>query len=491
MSQKTFFFLSLFIFIILYQNSKSEKLIFAEIQFRHGVRSPISYNENFQDFFAEKWDNNGELTGKGQRMSFINGLKNHKRYITDLKFISEKYNPHEILAYSTPLNRTLMSIYSFLQGFYPYYEKKGENLTDYQLETCFPPGNITDEKILNEIKNLNESSLPNYISLPPVYMISKKDRRMPVYDSDGCSTFTNITRDKNKATMESIINITKFFNDKYAKKFNTFYNKENDSIYDFDWIGLMCDSLVSDLEEGRPLNEFKEKTGLKDEKLNELVEDCWKVITINFRDDFMGDEKHVLIKLDASKTFREMVHYMKLRVDADIKKENIDQNATDYSKPKMLIFCGHDTTLTSLNMFVITFFNLGVETFKYPKCSTQATFEVYRDDVEDTSKLNYENYNVRFFYNEEKKLDISLKDFIETVEKNVFSDKEIDEFCDAYLDNNDGNNEKKNNIYFYIIGGLSVVVFILVIVVIILCAKISKMKDDDLEGDKRLVSADD
>ena len=55
-------------------------------------------------------------------MHYILGLRNRLRYITkNYNFLSEQYNPHEILAYSTPLNRTLMSITAQLQGLYSPY----------------------------------------------------------------------------------------------------------------------------------------------------------------------------------------------------------------------------------------------------------------------------------------------------------------------------------------------------------------------------------
>ena len=74
--------------------------------------------------------NPGELTGIGERMHYLLGFRNRKRYIEEKQFLSEKYDPHEILIYSSYYNRTLVSAASQLQGFYPQNEGLGETLTE-------------------------------------------------------------------------------------------------------------------------------------------------------------------------------------------------------------------------------------------------------------------------------------------------------------------------------------------------------------------------
>jgi hypothetical protein len=105
---------------------KNEKLIFVELQCRHGARTPLGLNDNNEDVLGIKWSNPGELTDVGQRMEYILGLKNRYRYITNTyNFLSEKYDPHELLVLSTHLNRTLLSMTSQLLGLYPMSSKKG------------------------------------------------------------------------------------------------------------------------------------------------------------------------------------------------------------------------------------------------------------------------------------------------------------------------------------------------------------------------------
>ena len=53
-----------------------------------------------------------EITVVGQRMHFLLGIRNRLRYIENKKFLSEKYDPHEILIYSTYKNRIIDSVNS-------------------------------------------------------------------------------------------------------------------------------------------------------------------------------------------------------------------------------------------------------------------------------------------------------------------------------------------------------------------------------------------
>ena len=181
---------------------------------------------------------------------------------------------------------------------------------------------------------------------------------------------------------------------------------------------------------------------------------------------------------------------MKLRVDADINGEKIDTNATNYQKPKMIIISGHDVTITAQYIFMILYFLDGdvIQNFQYPKYSAHTSFEVSRDDVEDTSKLTYDNYTVRYFYNDQEKYKVSMKEFIDIIEKNVWNDEQIDEFCDEYIEGGNPKNQKK--MLYYIIISLCVLILILFIVIIILCVKIRSNKKTEVD-DSGLVSPDD
>ena len=108
----------------------ADKLVFVLTHFRHGARAPQYYydQENHLDYILEKWERPGELTAMGQRMHYLLGLRNRERYINNTHFLSEKFDPHEILIYSSQFNRTLLSAESQLHGLYPQYLYLGEIL---------------------------------------------------------------------------------------------------------------------------------------------------------------------------------------------------------------------------------------------------------------------------------------------------------------------------------------------------------------------------
>ena len=64
-------------------------IIFVVIHFRHGARAPQKISDSYIDLVGEKWENPGELTGVGQRIHYILGLRNRKRYIEEYTFFHQ------------------------------------------------------------------------------------------------------------------------------------------------------------------------------------------------------------------------------------------------------------------------------------------------------------------------------------------------------------------------------------------------------------------
>ena len=159
-----------------------EKLIFLVTHFRHGARAPQKVNETFYDMLGHKWTNPGELTGMGQRMHYLLGLRNRIKYVDELKFLSKEYDPHEILIFSSAFNRTIISASAQLQGLYPLKEELGLKITEEQEPLSVPQVSIDYPEIQDEIKNLNLNALPHLITLVPVRIINNNDRKIKVYD---------------------------------------------------------------------------------------------------------------------------------------------------------------------------------------------------------------------------------------------------------------------------------------------------------------------
>ena len=265
--------------IILFQ---SEKLIFVESFFRHGARAPIKLNDDGLDVLGVKWSTPGELTPIGKRMEYILGLYNRKRYITGKnKFLSEKFDPHELIVYSSDLNRTLLSAASLLQGLYPMSPDVGDKLTPEQFNASFPPLNISYEDFAEELNLLNDSALPNYMTLIPIHFISLSNTTNEcVQKSD--NIFIN-----NSISKKIISDFVENFNKNYSEILNNFYGRPKDTFFNLDYIIAIFDTLIVDLTEGNDVSQFFIKNNIE---INDFLEKRYNVLSINFRDYIFGDD---------------------------------------------------------------------------------------------------------------------------------------------------------------------------------------------------------
>ena len=454
--------------------SKTEKLIFVELHSRHGARSPIYLYEGNKDIIGEEWPNLGELTGIGQRMEYVLGLRNRYRYIINNEFLSKKFDPHEILVYSTAINRTLLSMTSQLQGLYPMSENNVEELNEIQMNLSYPSIDYNCEEIENEIKNLGNIPMPNKMNMIPIHMITIIEKKVAVYDHPDCKPITTQLFEKNKKEKETLKELRQTFSKKYSKQLSNFFNISEDYTYEnIDDIEKICDAVIADKVEGKPMTDFIKKTNIN---ITELYEECINLFRISFRDKIYGDDESGVLLIEESNLLREMLHYMKLRVDADINGEKIEENVSDYSKPKMVIISGHDTTVTAQVLFIIKYFKLDINLYKLPTFSAQSAFEVTRDDNVN-GELKYSDYKVKFYFNDELLLNITLDQFIETIEKNIWDAKKVENFCSV-----EENDDNKMDLKLYIMIGISALIFILFIIIIILVIKLNKKEDGDLDS---------
>ena len=405
-----------------------DKLIFVGLHFRHGARAPQSINNSFYDILKEKWTNPGELTGIGQRMHYVLGLKNRIRYIEEQKFISEKFDPHEILIYSSSYNRTLISVSSHLQGFFPEFAEKGEILTEAQEKLSYPPLNVDYDEINDAIKRLERSALPNKMMLAPIRMINYNERRIRLFDIQGCTDEREEIKEKNRESLEVIKNLVTDYNNRYGQKLNEFFGT-NSKTYDLLDMNSFCDAFLCAYVDTRELTEFQ-KTGLN---FTELLEYCYEYNKINFLYHWSGDKERVLPHLETSALIAEFIYYMKKRIDADINGENIEGQYKDYSRPKMLIISGHETTISLHEVFLMDSLGFNDSFFIFPKFAAQIALEVTRKG--DGPKKSYSDYFVNYYFNDEYLFNISAQEFIDKIESNIWSNEKINEFCGLEEDN--------------------------------------------------------
>ena len=177
----------------------------------------------------------------------------------------------------------------------------------------------------------------------------------------------------------------------------------------------------------------------------------------------------------------EFIYYMKKRIDADINNKNISELYKDYSRPKMVMLSGHDTTLMAHQMFLIDALELTDDYFRLPNFASQMAFEITIDENIKSQK-GYSDYFVKYYFDDELIFNISVVDFIEKVEQHIWSDEKINDFCG--FDDNDNiiyvyNKDKEDNAktaYKILMIIFIVLSFILLIISIFLGIKLSKIK---------------
>ena len=160
-------------------------------------------------------------------MHYLLGLRNRKKYITEEKFLSESFDSHEILIRSSNVNRTMVSVSSQLQGFFPQDSETGAILTEDQEKMAFPRVNVNYPEITEKIESLNNAALPYRMTLAPVRMVNDNDRKMNVYDIEECKEERDEIKQNNIDNSPEINNFTQFFNGKYGLTFNNYFGEVN------------------------------------------------------------------------------------------------------------------------------------------------------------------------------------------------------------------------------------------------------------------------
>ena len=468
MSESYFLFL---FFITLISLISCEKLIFVATHFRHGAREPVELDNNFLDPLKEKWTNPGELVPSGERMHYILGLRNRLRYITKkYHLLSEQFNPHEILAYSTPLNRTIMSMAAQLQGLYSPYNTVPKNLTEGQIKLAIPQVDIQEKEIQEEITKLGSYSLPMGMSIIPIHMIPLSEKKVRVIQFDKCQAKVSEEENKNIEELEILKSEINYFNDKYGTILNNFYGHSVDYKYDFWFMYNFCDCLYVDLVSDRSLTEIKKV--ILDFGL--LKTDCDRIRELNLREHLAGDKERNVAKLESSLMLLEILMYMKSRIDIDINGDNEDSQFQDYSKPKMFLLSSHDTSLAAHEVFLIDTFNLNMSLFRNPNYCEQLALEVIENDQTESGKNNYKDYIVNYYVDDELIHSVNFEEFKEKIEKNAWDTEKVNKYCGINDSRTNDNNNKNLNIVF--ISVLSLLVIAVIILSSIICVLSTKLK---------------
>ena len=469
MNKIYFFFLIFYNFILINNQNKinqeeEKKLIFVYSHFRHGSRSPNYIDSKFEDYFGLKWDNQYELLSTGERMHYIIGIHNRFRYINELKFLSPKFDAHEIYVISSNYNRTINSALSQLQGLYPLYS--GPDLNKTQQEFSSPPIKNMSKEIKEEIEKLNANnySLPEKMGMFPYHIFQDKDYKFLTFDLPFCNDEVNKININNLNNNKDIKEILKYFDENYKSKLKKLFDDKNKKVNftPLDYVNI-CDQLYSGIFDGRDFTFLKEYN-IEEEQ---FLKDCKNFLSIFLFNYTFGDESKKVLHLTNSPVLIQLLFYIKKIVYSDI--NDIPINYKDFSNPKFVMISGHESTVGALELQLKEMFNIS-KFVQYPEYASNLVLEVYRINKE---KKDFSDYVVEYYFNDEYIITINLKNFIDVVTDYIWSDDEVEKFCNFKIYKNKLK-IKKYHLWLLIVIILVIISIFVNIFLILKCIKFYK-----------------
>ena len=439
-NQKFLLFIISFLPII---KSQKEELKFVFQMHRHGARAPFTGVKNERDCFNESWINDGEISEVGKRMHYLLGVRNRKRFMTNFTFLNKNYDPHEILIYSTNVNRTIQSIYSQLQGLFPFGTGRNIPETLHDINIIKPKHSNyshifqnVEEKYFKDEKKLY--AMPYKMNIVPIHLFYIPDHQVQLHDHKNCPGLKeNYLK---QLTGEKVKEFRKKLETEFYDVLKDIENTTNSSFLDDYWvIYKYMDTFIVDQTDG------KEMKILKDKLNNNITK--WEIYS-NLSKEFLFMDYYninfydvMISQISMTNTMRVIIKYM----------DDIVQNKKDKSKVKYLIYSMHDTTFGAMEVFNNLAFNTSIE---YANFAENGFYELY--------KIN-NTFKVRLIIKDKIRDDMNYTVFKEKVEKKLYSDEQIKEQCKWQIDN------KKNKSNILKITIICLIAFNMVLILLIVC----------------------
>ena len=414
----------------IYNHQNEDNLFFIFLNSRHGARTPLFLLDDHEDMLGGKWVGKGLLTKLGRRQHYKLGLKSRKRYPN---FLNNEYDPREILIYSTNFSRSILSAESLLSGLYNNISYQKFNFTDIYN---------------NDDDNMN-------LIIPPInlFIYNKEDKYKKKYEKIfhhryHCPYLKDLVH-KNGDRLGAIKTLVNNFNKEYydilIKEYKNINKKEIKKIRGFD---KFCDVYTS-IYFSKSRIHILDKISKYGKNITKIKDVCLDYLYMVFIYGKYGGyaSKNAIVVI--SPIIKRILNWMELRME---KSNNFE---SEYSKPKFVLYSGHDSTLFEMQFFLNEIFDIGLQ---YNDFASTQLFEVRK----------YNNlFYVEIYYNDKLKLNITYDEFKHEVEKNIIDDKFIYNLC----------YRTKNEIYIF---NLKIFLFsfniILILIFCFLIWKINKLK---------------
>ena len=390
----------------LFNEDKLSNLIFVFNHMKHGASTPCyGLNDYYTDIFEQKWIGYCELTKKGFLQLFKLGKIFQQRYDNLLK-IRKDPDINKILSFASKESKTLMSSNALFYGMFI------NNNTPIEEQYTIPTKNF--------------KKTPDALSdLIPIFYFT---------DINNCKGWKNSV---NKLNGNKIPEFNDFIT-KFIKKYENIFEllKEEETLSKqktwFDKINLVCSNYISNYYDDRykDIKVFKALEYTEDQ-FYELYYTChefnlYKYIYIQY-----NAKAENIPPLILSELLNDMINYMDLII-----------SHPEREPPQFLSYMGHDSTISAMQVILNKLFNVP---FKLMNYGSNQIFLLFK---------NGNNYEIKYFYNDELLLTINYdefkKDILNLLKKN---DKNLDNFCRGF-------NFKFKDYTLLILCGLIVALFI-------------------------------
>lgn len=427
--------------IIILINISYCEIIFVFELSRHGARAPKLINAQDQGEFIDKygveWKTNMGITPIGMRMQYLLGVRNRYKYSS---LLSSIYDPKELLIFSSQLNRHIMSAQSQLQGMFP--PQTGATLSKEELPHARPPNPLTQE-VENEIAQLGDDALPEKVQIIPIHNYNSSELTLLKSEISTCPPLEKIKKELRKQSL-----FTDYYNkvnNTYGKQLQKYFKMSNrDFLYDYDNMFYLADTFISDYVNNRDLSHFQQESGIND--LNDYYKLCAEMKRLYL---YYGESNEFIGVMAASLTMKKIISWMEMRIQRVMKGDK-EMKVARYEEPKFVMYSGGDTTMGPIQLFMKEAFGVDVV---YPSFCSNVFFELHKKE----GKGGYEDYYVEYYMDDELKVNISFSQFKNEVEKIMWSEKKIREYCFPVI---------KGKLIMLIIGGM---VIILIALAFVLC----------------------
>ena len=426
----------IFIYILISPIYSERKLIFVYEHARHGARGPSSsYDaifENGTDEYGIYWGTDGELTQIGKRQHYYLGLRNKLKY-GNLINMSE-YNPKQLLIHATNYNRTYQSIMSELYGMFEDIEER--DLTTNEMNYSMVNNQYMNHSNPDLYKSINQniSSIGNKINKKsfPVFNVHPFPSNR-IFLVDHCIKLNNYRYEQ---TGKKISEYYNQFDAEFGDNLTKFTGKELAFFHIYDKMKSVTDHFICDYDNKKNLSHV-ENAGINLTRFYEFSKDFYG----HFIFDYFVDK--YTSGLEETHLMQDVIGYMDKRIKAN--KDNIGDT---YKAPKMVMDCGHDTTVGPMARFIDSVFDCGYHNFCEFACNIY--FELYQEDGNDNYTIDYYLDDAKLFerrdYNEFKK----------NIEAHYWNDSYMDEFCGRKEDS-DYDNESELEKHAVLLFNISII----------------------------------